>query len=92
MRDFAERLTQEFYLSADYDPKAARHADTVQAAIAFAMKNYSTFLAEYKEALKNEIVRDRLADGSLTKPLDITDWEEVTDAVASRLRREGLSS
>lgn len=33
----AERLMREFYLSSAYDPKAARPADTVRAAIEFAL-------------------------------------------------------
>ncbi|SFS42954.1 hypothetical protein [Brevundimonas viscosa] len=38
----ADRLMQDFYLSADYDPKAARPADTVKAAIAFALRTHPT--------------------------------------------------
>lgn len=38
----ADRLMQEFYLSRDYDPKAARPADTVKAAIAFALRARSS--------------------------------------------------
>lgn len=39
LRDEVEpdRLMQDFYLSPAYDPKAARHADTVKAAIAFTL-------------------------------------------------------
>ena len=35
--EVADRLMQDFYLSPAYDPKAARPADTVKAAIAFAL-------------------------------------------------------
>jgi hypothetical protein len=68
-------LMQEFYLSSSYDPKAARPADTVQAAIAFtlaALQSAPTVVSgELVEMLKDwrdyfapDGKRIRLADGN----------------------------
>ena len=90
MDEVADRLMQEFYLSDSYDPNAARPADTVKAAIGFALRHSHKALVEYREQIANEVVARRVADGSLSEPLDYTDWEEVSGEVESRMRREGL--
>lgn len=56
----AERLMQEFYLSSAYDPKAARPADTVQAAIAFALAALAPVAAEGGEKDKLRIAVEAL--------------------------------
>lgn len=49
IREYAQRLTEEFYLSGAYDPKAACHAETVRAAIEFTLKSSPPAHGETRE-------------------------------------------
>jgi len=53
--DVAGRMMQEFYVSAAYDPHAARPADTVQAAIAFTLQALSHDREVMREALEKMV-------------------------------------
>lgn len=59
MSPLVERLLVDFYVSDSYDPKAARPADTVKAAIAFTITQLEARQGELVEESEDNI--DRVA-------------------------------
>lgn len=90
MSDIANTLMQEFYLSDSYDPNADRPADTVKAAISYTLRHATKAIESYRTALMDEVAKRRVSEGTLSEPLDYTDWEEVSCEVDHKMRREGL--
>lgn len=82
----ADKLMQDFYLSSHYDPKAARSADTVKAAIAYTLLHPATppasagverfidQLERLSDWLLSNDIDMKLPDEIDTDPRDIANW------------------
>ncbi len=87
----ANKLTREFFLSTSFDPKPARPADTVEAAIAFTL---AASEARLIAKLQSEQARERVASmlhGALSQA-DVINYLNMPGDTADLCATAALSS